>query len=151
MTATKFFRATTVNPLPSLPPYCLFSHSCSVIDLTDEMIDQESPSRPSTSTSLRPLLGKQVTCPICKQLFSETYIETHAANCDLHVETAVPVSTNSTRYKQTTLVRRPYKRPSPPSSTESDNERNKVCSVVGRWVGYLAANALHIDCSIRLY
>ena len=104
----------------------------SVIDLTDETVEMESPSRPSTSADLRPFLDKQVVCPICKQLFSETYIETHAANCDLHVD-AAPSST-STRYRQTNLVGRPLKRTTPPpSESDSDNDDNnhQVC-----WINF---------------
>jgi len=113
-----------------------FTVPVSVIDLTDETTEMESPSRPSTSADLRPLLDKQVTCPICKQLFSETYIEAHAANCDLHVETAYPApSSTSTRYRQTTLVGRPFKRttPPPPSESDSDNDddNHEVC-----WINF---------------
>lgn len=56
---------------------------------------------------------KQVTCPVCQQLFSETYIAIHAANCELHVDNDSNntgrslLSASSSKLRQTTLTHKP--------------------------------------------
>jgi len=81
---------------------------------------------------------RQTTCPVCQQLFSETYIAIHAANCELHVDkTAINTGSSlsvaaaapsSSRLHQTTLThKRVNTYTQRKRALESDSDAEVVC------------------------
>ena len=104
----------------------------SITDLTelDETAEMESRS------SRTPSQDKQATCPVCQQLFSEAYIATHTAYCELHVDgddddnnkgrtLTVP---SSSKLHQTTLTHKPLNTNTHRKRViESDSDFEVVC------------------------